>query len=109
MSKTRNVALKLRATHALIAKLPPLRQAFWNGKLAAMRTSEAVGAPAEDVEWDLAAANWLDRVYTVVSDEARRVRKEGTAALSDTAGSLGWSLWPLAIAAVAIAWSIKRR
>jgi len=53
-------------------------------------------APAE---WDLELANWLDGVYTVVADRATEVAKGAGEAVQHA----GFSLWPLAAAAVVIA------
>lgn len=87
--------LKLQATRALVAKLSPPRRAYWTRLLDARVPRAAVGA---ENEWSLDMANWLDRVYTAVSDEATRVRKEGTAALAETSSAVGYGLWPLALA-----------
>lgn len=100
---TRDVGLKLQATRALVAKLAAPRREYWTRLLDARETKAAVGA----TEWDLATANWLDAVYTAVSDEASRVRKEGTAALADVTASVGWGLWPLALAALALAYAYR--
>lgn len=90
-----NEPLKLQATRALVAKLPAVRRAYWTRLLDARVPRAAVGAESD---WSLDAANWLDRVYTAVSDEATRVRKEGTAALAETSSAVGWGMWPLALA-----------
>lgn len=91
--------LKLQAVRACVARLNPARRAYWTRIIDARLPRVVVGA---ETEWDLSLANWLDRVYTAVSDEATRVRKEGTAALADTASTIGFGVWPLAIAAVAV-------
>lgn len=91
--------LKLQATRAMVARLNPARRAYWERILKARLPRSAVGA---ETEWDLELANWLDRVYTAVSDEATRVRKEGTAALAETSSAIGFGVWPLALAAVAV-------
>lgn len=59
--------------------------------------------PESQKEWDLQIANWLDNAYGIVSD---RVKQVGTG-IADTAKSAGFSLWPLAIAAVAFAWAMS--
>ncbi len=58
-------------------------------------------ADADDVEseWDLELANWLDGSYQIVADRVEQVARKG----ADAVASAGWSLWPLAIAVVAIA------
>ncbi len=104
----RDVGLKLQATRSLIASLPPPRRAYWT-RLLDHRSKMAVGA---ETEWDLSLANWLDGVYEAVSTEATRVRKEGTAAVADTASVVGFGIWPLALAALAIGFAVsmgKRR
>jgi hypothetical protein len=99
----RDVGLKLQATRALVAKLAAPRREYWTRLLDA-RAKVAVGA---GTEWDLATANWLDGVYEAVSTEATRVRKEGTSALADVTATVGWGLWPLALAALAFAYAYR--
>lgn len=60
--------------------------------------SDGAGA-GEQQEWDLELANWLDGTYTVVSDRVAQVARNA----GDAVSSAGWSLWPLAAAALAIA------
>jgi hypothetical protein len=94
--------IKLQATRALVAKLSPARQAHWNAVLDKRVRRQAVG------DADLDFANWLDRVYVAVSDEATRVRKEATAATASTVAELGWSVWPLALAALAVGYALAK-
>ena len=62
-------------------------------------------ADADDVEseWDLELANWLDGSYQIVSDRVEQVARKG----ADAVASAGWSLWPLAIAVVAVALAVS--
>lgn len=107
-----DVTLKLRALDTVLPKLNPVRRAHWARVVRALKTrasrSLAVGAPRE-TEWDLALANELDRIYRAVADEATRARKEGTAALADTASAVGYGMWPLALAAVAVLYAWGKR
>ena len=102
-----NVSLKLQALDTILPKLNPVRRQHWARVIAALKEranqrARAVGDEARTTEWDLALANELDRIYTAVSDEASRVRREGTAALADTTAAIGYGTWPLAIAVVAV-------
>jgi len=110
---TKNVQLKLQATRSLVARLNPARKVYWTRLLdEAQRRARRVRVGADGSEWDLDLANWLDGVYTAVSDEATRVRKEGTAALAQTSSAVGFGLWPLALAALAVGYALsmsKRR
>lgn len=103
-----NEPLKLQATRALIKQLPGPRRQYWTRLLDARVPRAAVGGESE---WSLDLANWLDRVYTAVGDEATRVRKEGTAALAETSSAVGYGMWPLAlaVAAVLLAYGRARR
>lgn len=94
--------IKLQAVRALIAKLPAARRTHWNQVLDKRLRRQAVG------DADLDFANWLDRVYTAVSDEATRVRKEATAATAATVADLGFGIWPLALAALAIGYALAK-
>lgn len=110
---------RLSAMRRAIDALPALEQQLWKRRVAAkLRTgpagdfavagavpiSEWNGEPARlEKEWDLELANWLDGVYTTVSDRVEEVASKGAAAVS----MAGWSLWPLAIAAVAIAFALR--
>lgn len=107
----RNVGLKLQATNALIAKLTPARQTYWQRVLREMQkraSKQAVGADAAATEWDLSLANWLDRVYTSVATEATKTRKELIDATADATGTIGWGMWPLALAALAIGIAVSK-
>jgi hypothetical protein len=108
---TKNVGLKLQATRSLVARLNPARRTYWTRLLDAAQSRARVRVGGES-EWDLDLANWLDRVYTSVSDEATRVRKEASAAVADTASQIGFGVWPLALAALAVGYALsmsKRR
>lgn len=74
-----------------------------------------VKSPKPVIEWDLVFANELDKIYTAVSDRATEVRKDVVNATGQTASDLaapvaklGFGLWPLAIAALAIAWAYSQ-
>jgi hypothetical protein len=62
-------------------------------------------------EWDLELANWLDGVYTTVSDRANEVRTKSLAAVNETVSSVGFNVWPLALAAavVLVAYGFAKR
>lgn len=135
-----DVTKKLNATAARIAKLAPARRATMRAKLSelearagtpmvagtsrpgAFPTSKPakskqtalvlVPKPAQSkVEWDLAFANELDKIYTAVSDRVTEVRKDALNATEDAAKPIalfGLGFWPLALAAVAIAWAYNQ-
>lgn len=130
----RDVGLKLQALDSLLPSLPKPRLEYWQRRIAALqaRARNAVGATVirpyaaaqsgdtsqdqtvdDGTEWDLDLANGLDAVYTAVSDEASRVRKESVNAIADATSSIGFSIWPLALAALALAYAysttIRRR
>ena len=111
---TRDVGLKLQATESLIRRLPSVRAEYWQRRVDALaaqaRKRAAVGSsePAPDVEWDLAIANKLDALYQAVSTEATRVRKEGADALADVATTVGWGMWPLALAALILGYAVAK-
>lgn len=103
-----NVELKLQALNALLQKLPVPRREHWARIMRAVsRRARKVAGDAQPVEWDLALANELDRIYRAVSDEASRVRREGTDALAETSSALGYGLWPLALAALAVGYAVS--
>lgn len=74
-----------------------------------------IKSPPPKVEWDLAFANELDAIYTAVADRATEVRKTAVKATGQTASdlaapiaTLGFGLWPLAIAALALVWAYRK-
>lgn len=111
-----DATLKVSATRANIAKLNPARRAFWTRKLDALekRNGLKVGEgeygsssfQSED-RW-LRFANDLDRMYTAVAQEATQTRKDIVRATADATESIGWGLWPLAIAALAIGFALSK-
>lgn len=110
------VTLKLQATESLLPKLPAVRRAYWARMLAALRARavkrKTVGAPAaSETEWDLVFANELDRIYRAVADEASSVHDAVVDTASADAAKLGFSMWPLALAALALAyaWSSSKQ
>lgn len=71
---------KLTAVRTLIKRLPPAEQVTWNAELERAIPARYLvsGAPsgsasAESQEWDLAIANWLDRVYQAVSERVSQL------------------------------------
>lgn len=132
----RDVTAELKQTKAKIASLPASQRAPFQAQLATLQrragmasvgavpgtalvaASKARGqtatatkvAPAAKVEWDLAIANELDKLYTAVSDRVTEVRQTALAAAGDAAKPIalfGFGFWPLAIAALAIAYALR--
>lgn len=110
------VAQKLRAFQIQIERLPASERPLWKARVAkklATKPGWAVSGfnadaaapvkPATEKEWDLQLANWLDGAYTVVSDRVEEVAKKG----AEAASIAGFSLWPIALAAVGIAWAMS--
>ncbi len=100
---------RLKRVRTMIERLPVNERPLWRKRLAARMKQPAVinvvgdtAVPESQSEWDLQFANWLDRVYGIVSDRATEVRKDAFAATSD----LGISLMPLAVVAVAFTFFI---
>lgn len=105
---------RLKKLAALVARLPPLDRQLWDARIRArLRKGPTVvagefglekaddGSEAKVLqfrEWDLELANWLDGAYNTVADRAAEVAKKGTDAVSQ----LGFSMWPLAIAAAVV-------
>lgn len=129
----KNVTTELSVTRAKIAKLAPTLRAKYQAQLSSLEkranaakvsgTSKpgsvpthggtpAKKAPAKlalvrpQVEWDLVFANELDRIYQAVSDRATEVRKGVVNAVATDSTTVGFGLWPIAIAAAVIAWAL---
>lgn len=113
----RHVEGKFKQAWALAGRLPAVQQKAFRARLSTLQKSaraSTVGAevphkptdPDDLWEWDLKFANELDKLYTAVSDRVSQVAKQGgeiVKATADTAASaassVGWGIWPLALAA----------
>ncbi len=107
---------RLKKLQALIRKLPALEQRLWKGRIVAKLKSgptPVIGdvnssewgttkpaAPGGD--WDLELANWLDGTTEIVWERVQKVGTTARDAVTSTASAVGFSLWPLAIAAAVV-------
>lgn len=80
---------KLRRIRMKLALLPRGEQREWNAKIAQRMSERKVASISGDGEWDLNLANWLDSVYTAVSDRATEVRRNVSSAAVETASNAG--------------------
>lgn len=92
---------------AELSKLPAPRAQFYKRRLATALQKTPLRI-AGSTEWDLWLANELDRIYGAVATEATKTRKELIDATADGVSKVGWGIWPLAIAAVAIGWAMSK-
>lgn len=125
-----DVEQKYAEAWALTAALPPEKQLAFRTALRAARaraieTSPVIGAvtapksgtakKSGEWEWDLTLANWLDGVYTAVSDEVVKTAKTAQKVVLETgktvgkvSSSVGFGLWPIAVALVGAAWAYSK-
>jgi hypothetical protein len=78
-------------------------------ELAARARRPAVSGDDDGWEWPLKLANELDAIYTAVSERSEKVYEglkteagKGVDALATGAAKVGFGLWPLAAAVVAV-------
>lgn len=107
-----DVEERFKGAWSLAGQLPTARHLAYHAKLKELRRLSLARARARPTvsgdgewEWDLWLANELDKIYTAVSDEATKVRTGVVNVTTDVAKQVGWSVWPLAIAAVAVLWA----
>jgi hypothetical protein len=126
MAKTTKVRLaqgnaeRITRVRRAIAKLPELERQLWTRRVQRkLRTGPRVevgggatgewgvtSADAPGGDWDLEIANFLDGVYETVSKRAEEVGEKARKVVTDTTAAVGYSLWPLALAAVAVGWAL---
>lgn len=106
---------RFRRLKAAVARLPVLEQQLWKSRIVAKLRSgptpvigDATGEwgttqPASpESEWDLELANWLDDTYGIVAARAEEVGDKVLRGATNAASSVGFSLWPIAIAAAVV-------
>jgi hypothetical protein len=126
-------AVKLAKVRAMIAALPVAERTYWEdavGKAVAPITVagshiDFVPMPLDqataqaDVEWDLALANWLDKVYAAVSDRVADVaiatkeaaKRTAREIASEATGSIGKATGLIVLGgvlALGAAWKLTR-